>query len=198
LLVWPLYEGVCGLRSLHLRGVEGGAHGYRDGGESDHAVHYGGDRRVRHSCVDEGSGHGRCGTRCSRVSGNTSRRAPQSPSAPSPTASTGPACRGWWLLGDVACGCRKFRPCRSCGVLVFVEYAAESVSSADVELVESAWFDEGVGRGPEGRAFQGAVGSVFVVEGLELAECVEQVCLVPDQGAVKEFVSAGLYPALSR
>jgi hypothetical protein len=57
--------------------------------------------------------------------------------------------------------------------LVFVEYAAESVSSADVKLVESVWFGERVGRWPERRAVQGAVVPVLVVEGLELAECVE-------------------------
>jgi hypothetical protein len=45
-----------------------------------------------------------------------------------------------------ACGFWKLRPCRSCGVLVFVEYAAESVASADVELVESVWFGERIGR----------------------------------------------------
>jgi hypothetical protein len=33
-------------------------------------------------------------------------------------------------------------------MLVFVEYAAEPVSSADVELVESVWFGERVGRWP--------------------------------------------------
>jgi hypothetical protein len=33
-------------------------------------------------------------------------------------------------------------------MLVFVEYAAESVSSVDVELVESVWFGERVGGWP--------------------------------------------------
>jgi hypothetical protein len=33
---------------------------------------------------------------------------------------------------------------------------------------------------------------VLVVEGLELAECVEQVGLVPDQGSVKKLATAGL------
>jgi hypothetical protein len=77
-------------------------------------------------------------------------------------------------------------------MLVFVEYAAESVSSEDVELVESIWFGERIGGQPEGRAAQGSVVPVLVVEGLELAERLQQVRLVPDQGAVKEFVSAGL------
>jgi hypothetical protein len=37
---------------------------------------------------------------------------------------------------------------------------------------------------------------MLVVDGLELAERVEQVGLVPDEGAVEEFVAAGLHPAL--
>lgn len=36
---------------------------------------------------------------------------------------------------------------------------------------------------------------VLVVVGLELAQCVEQVGLVPDQGPVKKFVPAGLHPS---
>jgi hypothetical protein len=34
-----------------------------------------------------------------------------------------------------------------------------------------------------------------VVEGLELAEHMKEVALVPDQGAVQELAAAGLYPA---
>ena len=40
------------------------------------------------------------------------------------------------------------------------------------------------------------VGSVGVVELFEFLQSVEQVALVPDQGAVEQFVSAGLHPAL--
>lgn len=36
------------------------------------------------------------------------------------------------------CRCRKCRPSRSGGVSVFVEDAAESITSVDVEAVESA------------------------------------------------------------
>jgi hypothetical protein len=42
-------------------------------------------------------------------------------------------------------------------MFVRVEYAAESVSSADVELVESVGFGERLGGWPEGRAVQGPV-----------------------------------------
>jgi hypothetical protein len=55
-------------------------------------------------------------------------------------------------------------------MLVFVEDAAEPVSSADIELVELAWFGERFGCRPEGRTAQGSVVPVLVVEGLELAE----------------------------
>lgn len=40
------------------------------------------------------------------------------------------------------------------------------------------------------------MGQVAVVVQLELAQCVAQVVLVPDEGAVQEFVAAGLDPAL--
>lgn len=79
-------------------------------------------------------------------------------------------------------------------MLVFMEDAAEPVSWADVELVESAWFGERCGGRPQWRAVQAVVGSVLVVEGFELAECVLQVGLVSDQGSVKKLVSAGLHP----
>ena len=82
-------------------------------------------------------------------------------------------------------------------MFVHMEDAAESVSSADVELIESAWFGERIGGRPQWCAVQAAVGSVLVVEGFELAECVLQVGLVPDQGAVKKLVPAGLHPPFS-
>ena len=54
----------------------------------------------------------------------------------------------------------------------------------------------GGGRGCSGRAsampWWGRVGVVVV---FEFAQGVEEVALVPDQGAVQQFASAGLYPA---
>jgi hypothetical protein len=38
------------------------------------------------------------------------------------------------------------------------------------------------------------VGSVVVIELLVFAQRVEQVPVVPNQGAIKQFVAAGLYP----
>jgi hypothetical protein len=70
-----------------------------------------------------------------------------------------------------------------------------SAALMDVEVVEGVGFGDRFGDRPQGRsAVQGAVRPVLIVEGLELAERVEQVGLVPDQGAVEEFVSAGLHP----
>jgi hypothetical protein len=46
---------------------------------------------------------------------------------------------------DLACGCRLLCPCRSCGMFVLVEDAAESVASEDVKLLELAWFGERFG-----------------------------------------------------
>ncbi|WP_408057623.1 hypothetical protein [Streptomyces chiangmaiensis] len=61
-----------------------------------------------------------------------------------------------------------------------MEEAAESVMSADVEAVESVWFGDRFGARPQGcSAVQGAVRPMLIVEGLELAERVEQVVRVP-------------------
>jgi hypothetical protein len=75
-----------------------------------------------------------------------------------------------------------------------MEDTAEPVSSADVKRIESAWFGERIGGWPQRRAVQAAVMPVLVVVGLELAEYVEQVGLVPDQGLVKKLVPTGLHP----
>ena len=80
---------------------------------------------------------------------------------------------------------------------VLVEEAAESVVSTDVKAVEAVRVGDWVGEWLQGScAVQGAVRSMLVVDRLELVERVEQVGLVPDEGAVEEFVAAGLHPAL--
>jgi hypothetical protein len=79
---------------------------------------------------------------------------------------------------------------------VLMEKATESLTSTDVEAVESLGFDDRFGKQPQGcRAVQGAVGPMLIVERLELAERVEQMDLIPDQGTVEELVSAHLHPA---
>jgi hypothetical protein len=53
----------------------------------------------------------------------------------------------------------------------------------------------GGGIGWNGRALSiPLVGPVPVVEALELAQSVEQVVLVPDQGLVEQLATAGLHP----
>jgi hypothetical protein len=81
-------------------------------------------------------------------------------------------------------------------MLVLMENAAEPVASTDVKLIESTRFGERLGGRPSRRTVQAPVEPVFVIEVFELTQCVQQVVLVPDQGAVKQFTSAGLHPPL--
>jgi hypothetical protein len=68
-------------------------------------------------------------------------------------------------------------------MLVLVEDAAETVTSADVELDDPVRIGDRFGQRFEGSGVRNAlVGPVLVVEGLELAQGVQQVRLVPDQG----------------
>jgi hypothetical protein len=82
-------------------------------------------------------------------------------------------------------------------VLVLVEYAAEPVMSVDVEVVESGRVDDRIWPWAWwSGTVKGTVGPVPVEERFELAQCLQQVRVVPDQGAVQELVPAGLDPAL--
>src|SRR5258708_27586077 len=89
------------------------------------------------------------------------------------------------------CPCRKPHPSRSGGMFVLVEDAAEALASSYVEagyLVRICdWLGQWVQRAGVGDAL---VWAVSVVELPGLAESVGQVALVPDQGAVQEFVPA--------
>jgi len=59
---------------------------------------------------------------------------------------------------------------------VLVEDAAESITSMDVQPVESVRFGDRFGNWPQGRrAVQGAMRPMLVVERLVLAERVEQM-----------------------
>jgi hypothetical protein len=79
---------------------------------------------------------------------------------------------------------------------VLVEGAAEVVTSAYVEVGELLRIGDRWGQGVQwSGACDALVGPVRVVVLLELAQGVEQVVLVPDQGAVQQLVPAGLYPA---
>jgi hypothetical protein len=71
-----------------------------------------------------------------------------------------------------------------------VEDAAESVPSSDVEVVKSVRFGR-LGEWAQGcRSAERAVGPVLVIEGLVLAERVQKMGLVHDEGSVEEFGSA--------
>ncbi|MFC5003323.1 transposase [Dactylosporangium cerinum] len=90
-----------------------------------------------------------------------------------------------------ACRCRKIRPGRSSGMSIFVEDAAESIVSSDVEVGESVRFGDRLGERAYGcRGVERSVGSVLVVEGLVLAERVEKMGPGHDQGPVEQFGSA--------
>jgi hypothetical protein len=84
-------------------------------------------------------------------------------------------------------------------MLVFVKGAAESILSMDVQVQDLPWLGDRFGQWAQRSGLiQGPVRPMPVVERLELAQRVEQMALVPDEGAVLQFASAGLYPALSR
>lgn len=86
------------------------------------------------------------------------------------------------------CRCRKCRPGSSGGMLVFVEDAAESVVSSDVESVDSIGLDDPLGEWAQGCCgAERAVGPVLIVEGFVLAQRMEKMGLVYDQGSVEEF-----------
>jgi len=78
---------------------------------------------------------------------------------------------------------------------VLVEGAAQSVASAYVEMSDlhrvGDWWRQWVQGAGVGEALMRSRG---VVELFVLLEGVEQVALVPDQGAVQQFVAAALYP----
>ena len=82
-------------------------------------------------------------------------------------------------------------------MLVFVQGAAEAVVSSDIKTGDLVSIGERCGQ----RAQRSGVGDtlmrpVTVIEALELAQGVQQVCLVPDQGPVEQLVAAGLHSPL--
>jgi hypothetical protein len=82
-------------------------------------------------------------------------------------------------------------------MLVLVEDAPEAVSSSYVEVSHPFWIGDLRGSGHSGRAL--AVPwcrAVSVVELFELAEGVQPVLLVTNQGPVEQFATAGLHPPL--
>jgi hypothetical protein len=78
-----------------------------------------------------------------------------------------------------------------------VKGAAESISSMDVQVQDLPWLGDRFGQWAQGSGLiQGPVPPMLVVERLEVAQGVEQMALVPFEGAVRQFALAGLCPAL--
>jgi hypothetical protein len=78
---------------------------------------------------------------------------------------------------------------------VLMEDAAESVVFSYVKAGDSPWIADRGRQWLQGAGVGDAlVRPVLVVEVLELAQGVKQVSLVPHEGAVQEFVAAGLHP----
>jgi hypothetical protein len=82
-------------------------------------------------------------------------------------------------------------------MLVLMEEAAEVGVSVDVEPGDAHGIDDGCGQRMQWSGIVDALmRPVGVVEPLELSQGVDQVALIPDQGAVEQLAAAGLYPAL--
>ena len=86
------------------------------------------------------------------------------------------------LRDSVACSCRKVHPCWSGGWSVFVDDAARAAGSSARQRLE---------RGGPGQAH---VRPVAVVVELVSAQNLEEMFVVPDQGAVQEFAADGSDP----
>jgi hypothetical protein len=81
-------------------------------------------------------------------------------------------------------------------MFILVEETAEAVVSSYVEVGDLLGVGVWVGEWVQWAGVRDSlVGPVFVVEGLELAQCVHEMAMVPDQGAVQQLAAAGLHPA---
>lgn len=82
-------------------------------------------------------------------------------------------------------------------MFVLVEDPAQTLPSSDVQVDDLVWFgDRWRQRLQRAGVGDALMRPMLVVEGLELAVCVEQVPLVPDQRAVEELTAVGLHPPL--
>ena len=80
---------------------------------------------------------------------------------------------------------------------VLVENAAEAVASADVKAGGGDQFRDRCGQRAQWPDVRDSLmRPVAVVELLELAQGVQQVRLVPDQGPVEQLAAAGLRPSV--
>jgi len=80
-------------------------------------------------------------------------------------------------------------------MFVFVKDATQALVFSYVQVSDLARFGDRRGQWMQRAGIGDAlVGSVLVVEVFVLAQSVEQVVLVPDQGPVEQFSAAGLHP----
>jgi len=78
-------------------------------------------------------------------------------------------------------------------MIVFVEESAESVVSADAQTGEGYGFGDRLGQRAQWPGVRdAAVRPMLIMVMFVLAQGVEQMRTVEDQGAVEEFVAAGL------
>lgn len=71
--------------------------------------------------------------------------------------------------------------------MVFVEDAAEPISSSDGEVIQPVWFSERLGEWVLWScSVQGAVCSMVVVERFEFPQGAHEVGLVQEEGAVEQ------------
>jgi hypothetical protein len=94
------------------------------------------------------------------------------------------------------CGCRKPDPRCSCGGLLFVGVFPRRLCRrmSREAMRPGSRMSEGSGR--SGWAFSmPLMRSMALVEPFELSKRVDQVPLIPDQGAVEQFVATALDPA---
>jgi hypothetical protein len=95
------------------------------------------------------------------------------------------------------CPCQYFHPCRSGGMSVLVGDAAESVMAAYVQSRDLVRVGDRFGWRVERPGVRDAlVPALAVVETFELAQGVQQVRLVPDQGPVQQLTAARQDPTL--
>ena len=82
-------------------------------------------------------------------------------------------------------------------MLILVDDSAQTLVPSHLHMRDVGRFDDRrrqwVLRSDVGYA---PVGTVFVVEGLELSEGLQEVPLVPHRGSIEQFMAAGLHPPL--
>lgn len=82
-------------------------------------------------------------------------------------------------------------------MLILVDDSAQTLVPSHLHMRDVGRFDDRrrqwVLRSDVGYA---PVGTVFVVEGLELSEGLQEVPLVPRRGSIEQFMAAGLHPPL--